>query len=97
MPVETRKLFCDCVPDLSKRGEASQMTKGNARAEEIRRERAIHIRAENVSVVIAAEISDAAEPTGGIVNIRCVDFLQKTWREILVFTSRHFPCNDSFL
>ena len=53
--------------DLSKRRDPPEMPIGNARAEEIPEKRAIYVRAQNVSIVIAAEIGDSTEPTVDVI------------------------------
>ncbi len=58
----------DTKKSLRKRREAFMVAIGNPRAEEIRGNSAVNARAENVVGMIAAEISDAAEPVVCVVR-----------------------------
>jgi len=58
----------DTEKNLAERSEVRIVAIGNARAEEIRGERAVRAAAENIVAVIAAEISNAAKPAVGVVG-----------------------------
>jgi uncharacterized membrane-anchored protein len=58
----------DAEQDLAERSEMRIVAIGNTRAEKVSGERAVHSRAENIVAVVAAKISNSAEPAVGVVG-----------------------------